>query len=261
MSKPNSQYSVARSGSLPVRIAAYQRRRMFDHFLSASGILPSDTLLDVGATSERTYEASNYVEAWYPHKSKVTAVGLDDASFLEELYPGMRFVRADGRSLPFEDREFDVVHSSAVLEHVGSFEQQVTFIRECGRVAAKALYMTTPNRWFPVEFHTVLPLVHWLPKPAFRSLMRRIGHGFFAEESNLNLMGESDLRRAAVMALPDFEVRITSVRLLGWPSNLLLVAQRNAAPPGPVSARGEAEQERRRTASGPAPRLVDAGQA
>ena len=23
--------------------------------------------------------------------------------------------------------------------------------------------MTTPNRWFPVEVHTRLPLVHWLP--------------------------------------------------------------------------------------------------
>ena len=24
--------------------------------------------------------------------------------------------------------------------------------------------MTTPNRWFPVEVHTRLPLVHWLPE-------------------------------------------------------------------------------------------------
>ncbi len=31
-------------------------------------------------------------------------------------------------------------------------------------MSRKGLFVTTPNRWFPIEFHTVLPLVHWLPK-------------------------------------------------------------------------------------------------
>lgn len=225
---PNAQYSTAASGSLPVRIAAWQRRRMFERFLAETGIGEGESLLDVGATSERTFEASNYVEAWYPHKHRITAVGLDDASFLEEAYPGMRFVRGDGKSLPFADGEFDVVHSSAVLEHVGGLDEQVRFIAECGRVAGRVLHMTTPNRWFPVEFHTVLPLVHWLPKPVFRGLMRRTGRGFFAEEANLNLMGAGELAWAAYEALPDFDVEVSSVRLLGWPSNLLLTARRKA---------------------------------
>ena len=28
------------------------------------------------------------------------------------------------------------------------------------------MFLTTPNRWFPVEVHTRLPLVHWLPESA-----------------------------------------------------------------------------------------------
>lgn len=224
MTTPNAQYNVAKRDSLPVKIAAYQRRRMYERFLAATGIQPADTLLDVGATSDRTYEASNYVEAWYPHKAQITALGMDDASFLEHDYPGLRFVRGDGRSLSFPDAAFDVVHSSAVLEHVGSFEQQVAFISECARVARKAIFLTTPNRWFPVEFHTVLPLVHWLPKPWFRSLMSATGRQFFAEESNLNLMGSDELRRAAVRALGSrpCHIKVDAVSLGGWPSNLLL---------------------------------------
>ena len=162
---PNAQYNVAAADSLPVKIAAHQRRKMFARFLADFGASADDTVLDVGATSERTYEASNYLEAWYPHKDKVTALGLDDASFLPTLYPGMRFVQADALALPFADAAFDIVHAAAVIEHVGAFERQSGLLRECSRVARRAVFVTTPNRWFPIEFHTVLPVVHWLPKP------------------------------------------------------------------------------------------------
>jgi ubiquinone/menaquinone biosynthesis C-methylase UbiE len=227
-SQPNAQFNVAAPDSLPVRIAAYQRRRMFDRFLSEIGVRPDETILDVGVTSDQTYEASNYLEAWYPHKSAVTAAGLDDASFLCRQYPGMRFVRADGLALPFCDRSFDIVHSSAVIEHVGSFSRQRAFLEECCRVARRAVFITTPNRWFPVEFHTVLPLVHWLPKGAFRKLMRRTGRGFFAEEANLNLMTGTEVAEAA-RGVAGFDSDVSYVSLAGWPSNILLAMRRRPA--------------------------------
>lgn len=226
--QPNAQYNVAAAGSLPVRIAAHQRRKMFNRFLLDTRVAAAECVLDVGVTSDRSYEASNYLEGWYPHKDMVTAVGIDDASFLRDQYPGIRFVMADGLRLPFGDRAFDVVHSSAVIEHVGSFARQCAFVAECCRVARRAVFITTPNRWFPVEFHTVLPLVHWLPKEVFRALMRRTGRGFFAEERNLNLMTASALSRAAA-ANRGFRYEMSSVSLTGWPSNLLLNMRRLGA--------------------------------
>ena len=71
----------------------------------------------------------------------ITAVGIDDATFLESLYPGMLFVRADGRDLPFDDNSFDHVHSSAVLEHVGTRAQQVQFLKELWRVTRRTLLL------------------------------------------------------------------------------------------------------------------------
>jgi hypothetical protein len=222
----NAQYNLAASDSIPVRIAGYQRRRMFEVFLSTTGIEQQDTLLDLGVTSDQTYSHSNYLEHLYPYKNRITASGVDDAKFLEELYTGLRFVRADGRNLPFADKEFDYVHSSAVLEHVGSRERQTDFLREAWRVARKGLFVTTPNRWFPVEFHTIMPFVHWLPAPAFRKLCRMRGIDFFASEDNLNLLSASELQRIAAMAgLADFKV--ACVTLAGWPSNLLLSAKKS----------------------------------
>lgn len=224
----NAQYNVARGGGLTDRVSTHMRRRMYARFIAA-GVHADDTILDVGATSDRGQLASNYLEAWHPHGDRITACGIDDAAFLEDLYPGVRFVRGDGKRLPFRSRAFDWVHSSAVLEHVGTATEQARFIAELHRVCRKGIFVTTPNRWFPVEFHTVLPLVHWLPKRWFRALLRGLGHRELALEEHLNLLGRRDL--AIVCAQAGLRHwRVDSVSLCGWPSNLLLVAR---GPDGP----------------------------
>jgi hypothetical protein len=221
----NAQYNLARPNSIPIKIAAYQRRKMFDVFLSTTGIQPEDTVLDDGVTSDQTYSHSNYLEHWYPQKNRIIASGMDDARFLEEMYPGLKFVQADGRNLPFADKEFDYVHSSAVLEHVGSRVKQSAFLREAWRVARKGIFVTTPNRWFPVEMHTVMPFAHWLPAAAFQKLCKMRGLSFFASEDNLNLLTAPQLKRLAGEAGLE-NCKVTSVSLAGWPSNLLLSAKR-----------------------------------
>ena len=226
--EPNRQYNVAAPDSLAVRVATWQRRRMYAIFLDSAGVTERDSILDVGVTSDRSYASSNYLEAWHPWKDRITAVGIDDASFLEQQYPGVRFVYASGLELPFADRSFDVVHSAAVLEHVGSTRNQTAFVRECMRVARRAVFLTTPNRWFPIEFHTLLPLAHWLPKRGFRWLLARLGLGFFADEANLNLLSRHELA-SLVTGEEGFETNVRSVALLGWSSNLLLIGRRTSA--------------------------------
>ncbi len=46
-------------------------------------------------------------------------------------------------------------------------------LAECCRVAHRAAFVTTPNRWFPIEVHTRIPFVHWLPWCIGGSLLRR----------------------------------------------------------------------------------------
>jgi len=202
---------------------------MFAQFMKEFTPMARDSLLDVGVTSDQSYRSSNYLEAWYPWRERITAVGIDDAAFLETLYPGMTFVRANALDLPFDNGSFDVVHSSAVLEHVGSFQNQARMVAECLRVARRGVCITTPNRWFPIEFHTQLPLAHWLPKPWFRAAARRTRYRFFAEESNLNLTTRAQLRR--IMASHgDWHYHFAPTRLGGWTSNLVIMAHRQTKP-------------------------------
>ena len=212
-------------GSLPARAAERARRRMYAIFVAHMMPARDATILDVGATSSETYASDNYLEVLYPFKDRITAVGLEDCGHLERRYPGLVFVKVAAGPLPFPDRSFDVVHSSAVLEHVGNRASQIRFISELWRVARRGIFVTTPNRWFPVEFHTLVPLLHWLPPAAFRTGLRILGKTFYAREETLNLMSSADLSGAA-RAAGVGPHRISTVGMLGWPTNLILLARR-----------------------------------
>lgn len=217
------QYSTVTPGSFIDRLSNNVRGELYARFIRECGVGAEDTILDVGVTADAEYLSVNYLEALHPNKAAITACGIEDASFLEEQYPGLTFVHADGLDLPFDDRSFDFVHSSAVIEHVGCEVNQRRFVSECARVARRGVFLTTPNRWFPVEFHTKLPLLHWLPKPLFRRIIRATPLAFFGDETNLNLLGAPDLRRFGV---PGVALRVGGHRLFGLTSNLILIGSR-----------------------------------
>ena len=79
--QPNAQFNFAAPDSLAVRVATTVRHRMFENFMTELAPKPSDRVLDIGVTSDQTYEHSNYFEALYPYKAQVVAAGLQDAAF------------------------------------------------------------------------------------------------------------------------------------------------------------------------------------
>jgi 2-polyprenyl-3-methyl-5-hydroxy-6-metoxy-1,4-benzoquinol methylase len=130
----------------------------------------------------------------------------------------MTFVHTPEGKLPFEDRQFDIVFCSAVLEHVGDREDQQRFVRELLRVADR-FFITTPNRYFPLEFHTFLPFIHWLPQPVHQAILRQLGMGFWAETKNLNLVSTASIKTL----FPErANIQIRKHYLLGLPSNIMV---------------------------------------
>ena len=199
------------------KIALKVRKKIFQVFMETMKPDELTNILDVGVTPDRSLPESNFLEKLYPYKHRLTATSIEDASFLEQEYPGLTFIRTPEGELPFEDQHFDIVFCSAVLEHVGNREDQQCFIRELLRVA-KSFFLTTPNRGFPVEFHTFLPFIHWLPQPLHQAILRRLGLEFWAETKNLNLLTPTTIR---TLFPKHIDLQVRKHYLLGMPSNLM----------------------------------------
>jgi hypothetical protein len=162
------------------RVSLQSRRSKFRLFMETFRPDASISIVDVGVADSGFGEGGgaastyNFLEAMYPWPRRITAVGLGELPNFQRAFPDVTCVRADGRNLPFADDEFDIAFSNAVVEHVGGEDAQRAFIAEICRVARR-VFVTTPNRWFPVDVHTLLPIVHWLPDGKRNALLRRLG--------------------------------------------------------------------------------------
>lgn len=174
--------------------AFYIRKKTFGLFMRKIRPTARDAILDLGITADILTEADNYFEVLYPFPDKITGAGVEDLSKLKTIYPRMNVIQADGRNLPFNPHSFDIVFSGSVLEHVGSRDDQRRFVSEALRVG-KRVFISTPNRYFPLEVHTGLPLLHYLPAHIYRKILRLLGMHFFAEEENLNLLSKRDFMK------------------------------------------------------------------
>ncbi len=138
----------------------------------------------------------------------------------------MRYVQVQANcALPFADDSFDIATSNAVIEHVGSPENQAFFVAELARVARR-VFLTAPNGLFPVEHHTAIPLLHWW-RPGFEAACRVLGKDEWLDPANLILIAE---RRLAQMAPPGHVARVghTGLPLGPFSSNLYLFMEAGA---------------------------------
>lgn len=214
-------YSAFKPGSRSDQFVFRARRRMYEVMESMVPVDEMESILDVGVTSDRDCWYSNYFEQLTSAPERITAFSDQDASWMCDQWKGLKFVRGDARAMPFDDNSFDFVFSSAVVEHVGSRECQLLFLKECIRVARKHIFITTPNRWYPVEMHSGLPFLHWLPMPLFRAILRMIGQGELAKETNLNLLSLREFNALCnKLGVTDKEFRF--IRFMGFRSNILL---------------------------------------
>jgi 2-polyprenyl-3-methyl-5-hydroxy-6-metoxy-1,4-benzoquinol methylase len=218
------EYYSYKNPLVPVRefFSLKARNKMYHKFLKLITPNEKTSILDLGATPDTLLKDSNFLEKLYPHKENITVASIEDCHEMVEKYGCKAFCyNTPKEALPFKDKEFDVCFCSATLEHVGTRDDQIFFLNECMRVS-KQIFITTPNRYFPIEMHTFIPLLHWLPWSIFQRIVKKLVGPFYADINNLNLLSTHDIKKMQPSLSGCGGVKINYVRTLFFKSNLII---------------------------------------
>jgi len=211
--------------SLAYKISGFNRRRKWNLFLREMKPQPEEKILDIGFSEEEYSATDNFLEKNYPYLDQVTALSVDEAKIFKKSYPQVNTVTYDGKKFPFPDNTFDICWSNAVIEHVGDKEKQVLFLKEIYRVGKKA-FITTPNRFFPVEIHTRVPALHWfLSKKWFDGFLVLIGKKW-ATGDYMNLLSLNELK-CLLRGAGINDYKIVKNRLLFFALDFVIIWKKN----------------------------------
>ncbi len=137
--------------------SGFRHRRVNLFFRLFSRDVPL-SILDLGGTPA----------FWAPHldrlppDSSVTVVNLDPPN--DTISERVVQHTGDGRNLwEFPDRTFDVCFSNSTIEHAGTIEDQAAMASEIRRVAT-GYFVQTPNYFFPLEPHFLVPFWQFFPE-------------------------------------------------------------------------------------------------
>jgi Methyltransferase domain len=221
-------YEVAQPNSFAEKVMIAARDAMYKTYVRFQGAGAEDNILDIGVSDVIT-GGDNMLERKHPFPSTITAAGLGAGDDFRRVFPEIRYIQvAPGQPLPFPDRHFKTAVSNAVLEHVGSFNGQQKFVEEMVRVSDQA-FLTVPNRYFLVEHHTLLPVVHWLDL-TFGPACRLAGKSKWSQRETLILMSRNRLIAIAnQIKIPvDWAAGYTGIPAGPFSSNLYLNIRRRS---------------------------------
>ena len=181
-------------------------------------------VLDIGTTNDTKNKSSNFIVKNLKNIKNFNSISdqLITSSFFKKNL--QKSITENFSEYEIENFKSDLVISNATIEHVGNYDNQKTMFDNMIKLCKKMIIISTPYRYHPLEFHTKIPLIHWLPKNIHRKILKNIGLTFFSKEENLNLLSKSDFNNFVESKKIKGEFRY--IKFLFFKSNLIFIGKR-----------------------------------
>ena len=185
-----------------------------------------DSICDVGTTEDVSNKSSNFLIKSFTNiktKNSITDQLIEGNFFKNKVQAS---ITSDLHPVQLNQLKSDISFSSATIEHVGCRGNQKKMVENMINLSKKYIIITTPNKLHPIEFHTKLPILHYLPERIYRPLLRLIGYSYFSKIENLNLLSADDLSKILKM-FSNIKFKIIKIKLFGFTSNLLAICEKS----------------------------------
>jgi len=159
-----------------------KRMRIFFDLLNNNFSNKNIKILDVGGSI--TFWETFLPEEWA--NAQITILNLSVPKEKSQKLTNIHCVCGNATDMPeFQDKQFDVVFSNSVIEHVGTLRHQKMMADEMKRIG-KFCFLQTPNRYFPIEAHfSNIPYFYFLPEFLKVFILARESHS--KEQARFNL--------------------------------------------------------------------------
>lgn len=153
------------------KIEILKRKNRFKRYKIIKKLLnisKKDKILDVGCgKKDRSFACFN-------NENQITGLDLHDSCDL--IKKNFKYLKGDASQLPFKNKEFNVVVSIGVMEHIHPHKKFVKSLKEIERVGKKYA-IVVPHRYCFIEPHFQLPFWSFYPKIIKKILIKNFNLG------------------------------------------------------------------------------------
>lgn len=222
------------------QLRQHSRQKRQEMFLETFSIDRDTKILDLGG-NDGSYIASVLGDSDFrPENVFLADIDRGTVESGSSRFGFIPVVLDESGQLPFDSSFFDIVFCSSVIEHVTlpkdqvwhctsgklfrklALEKQKDFANEIIRVG-KNYFVQTPYKWFPLETHTQLPFMSFIPRFILVPLIK-VTNRFWIKKTqpDWNLLGKEDYR----FFFPD--ATILEEKTLLFTKSIIAVRNRNA---------------------------------
>jgi SAM-dependent methyltransferase len=192
--------------------SAKAREKRAKVFLENFALNDSTKILDLG--SESGVNIHNILKSTNVKAENVFIADIDEGLIKSgaERFGFNAVLIEEKARIDFDDKFFDIVYCSSVIEHTtvdkaevweyktgaafkdAAWQRQKLFAAEIIRLG-KQYFVQTPCKSFPVESHTWLPLVGYLPREVLLPVLK-VSNRYWVKAAapDFNLLGEGEMK-------------------------------------------------------------------